>query len=105
MGTLGLLLSGHGGAEELPILEAALTNVVADAALRDGRLSGSLAAEAAANAYSVQQAGWEPVIEPWCFSMEGQTALPGCVLAVGCDPLLQDELCSKHYRHSSVLHI
>jgi hypothetical protein len=80
VGTLGLLLSGSGGGEELPILEAALSHVAADAALRGGRLSGSLAARAAANAYSVQQAGWEPFIEPWRFSVEGQTALPGCVL-------------------------
>ena len=76
-GALGLLLSGSSGAEELPILDAALTHVAADATLLHGQLSGSIAVHMAANAYSVQQAGWEPVIEPWTFTIRGETALPG----------------------------
>ena len=77
VGALGMLLSGSGGTEELPILEAALTHVAAKATLLQGRLRGSIAVHIAANAFSVQQAGWEPVIEPWAFSVQVETAIPG----------------------------
>ena len=75
VGSLAVLLSSDDASQELPLLEAALTNIAASAKLQDSLLSGSVVAVAAANAYFTQHGGWEPAVEPWRFTLETSTVL------------------------------
>jgi hypothetical protein len=87
VGSLAAALSNDDGSQELPLLEAALTNIAASAKLQGSLLSSSVAAVAAANAYSTQHGGWEPAVEPWHFSLEGSTVLTRCASCLACMPM------------------
>ena len=87
VGSLAAVISIDDGSQELPLLEAALTNIAACAKLQDSLLSGSVAAVAAANSYSTQHGGWEPAVEAWHFSLEGSTVLSRCASCLACMPM------------------
>jgi hypothetical protein len=80
---------GSGSGPEAPLLELAALGVevetargTADAALGAGlgpnRVALRVSAALAANVYSADFGGWEPVVEPWCATGELGASLPGC---------------------------
>ncbi len=82
--------SGSGLGSEVPLLELAALGVeaeaargAADAALGAGlgpnRVALRVSAALAANVYSADFGGWEPVVEPWYATGELGASLPGCV--------------------------
>ncbi len=76
IGSAAVLLSSDTHSSDLPIFDACISDVSADAVLEDGQIGGTLMCQIGANVYCRKKDGWEPVIEPWRFAMDVNALLP-----------------------------
>jgi len=75
IGSVAVMLSSGTSSSDLPIFDASIAHISADAELNNGHLHGTLIGQIGANVFSSQKDGWEPVIERWCFSIDGSALL------------------------------
>lgn len=76
IGSAAVLLSSDTNYSDLPIFDASISDVSADAMLEDERVGGTLTCQIGANVYCRKKDGWEPVIEPWRFAMDVSALFP-----------------------------
>lgn len=76
IGSAAVLLSSDTNSSDLPIFDASISDVSADAMLEDGQIGGTLMCQIGANVYCIKRDGWEPVIEPWRFALDVSALFP-----------------------------